>query len=290
MEQANEAANATDAATQAAGGETATGETQTANPPATTQAAPESSAQKPAPAPEKAVDESLKDLPNWLATSMDKRVIAVLFTNNSSADDRRTSNNLQHAYDYNGKVLTRVVNVKKIAGYQAIAEGVDVSQSPTLMVIARDRSATVLSGFSSRNTIDQAIIDATLVTDNPLETVPFLQKVQEECRAMDNQDIIGVTEGSTPAGARKNVEATVAQMSDSLSTLRKAKVPAAYRQQKALTTQWIASEIRVGNQLMPVLSGKSIDPIKADQIIASNDKLTDRARLSLNAAGVSSCN
>ncbi len=56
-----------------------------------------------------------KDLPKWLATSMDKQVIAVLFTNASSADDRRTSNNLQHAYDYDGDVLTRVVNVKKIS-------------------------------------------------------------------------------------------------------------------------------------------------------------------------------
>jgi hypothetical protein len=288
VEQANEAANASEAANAARGAESTAGETKTQNPPATTQAAP--GTQKPVAPADKAVAEDLKDLPGWLAESMDKRVVAVLFTNAESADDRRTSKALQQAYDYNGDVVTRVVNVKKISDYQAIAEGVDVSQSPTLMVIAKDRSAEVLTGFSSRNTISQAIIDARLVTDNPLDSVPFLQTVQSECRSILNTGIIGVTEGSTPAGARKNVQATVAEMGASLATLRKAKVPAAYRGVKAITTRWLASEIRVGNQLVAALGAKRVDPIRTNAIARSNDELAKRAQLQLNAVGVSSCN
>lgn len=288
VEQADEAANASEAASAARGAESATGETKTQNPPATTQAAP--GTQKPAVPDKKAVAEDLEDLPGWLARSMDKRVVAVLFTNAESADDRRTSKALQEAYDYDGEVVTRVVNVKKISDYQAIAEGVDVSQSPTLMVIAKDRSAEVLTGFASRKTISQAIIDARLVTNNPLESVPFLQKVQSECRSVVNTGIIGVTEGSTQAGARKNVQATVAEMGASLATLRKAKVPAAHRGVKRLTTRWLASEIRVGNQLAAALGGKLADPIRTDAIARSNNGLTERAHLALNAVGVSTCN
>ena len=288
VEQANEAANASEAANAARGAESTTGETKTQNPPATTQSSP--GTQKPAAPADKAVAEDLKDLPGWLAQSMDKRVVAVLFTNAESADDRRTSKALQQAYDYDGEVVTRVVNVKKISDYQAIAEGVDVSQSPTLMVIAKDRSAEVLTGFSSRNTISQAIIDARLVTDNPLDSVPFLQKVQAECRALDNQGTIGVTEGSTPGGTRQNVAALVTAMEGSLATLRKAKAPAAYAAEKGLVTRWIASEIATGRRVLPLLSGSRVDPIKISQAVAANDALAAETRIALNAVGVSSCN
>lgn len=290
VEQANEAANASEAASQAASGETVTNAPSTTNSESATKPAGEAQAAKPAAKPAEPVDEALADLPKWLQTSIDKQVVAVLFTNGESADDKRTSKALQRAYDYDGDVVTRVVNVKKISDYQAIADGVDVSQSPTLMVIARDRSATAFAGYSSLNTINQAIIDATLATDNPVKDVPFLQTVQGECRALVNADVIGVTDGSTPAGARKNVRNLLITLNGSLAAINKTKVPPAYRPLAALTRNWLVSEKSVATQLLPVLSGKSVNTIKVVRIVNANDNLTARARVELNAVGVSTCN
>lgn len=284
VENARETAGAAESAQQAR-----SGESESANAPATTQSNGQGTETAPG-KPAEPVDESLADLPKWLRSSMDKKVVAILFTNAESADDRRTSKALQRSYGDKQDVVTRVVNVKKISAYQAVAEGVDVSQSPTLLVIARDRSATALSGYATLNTINQTIIDALLVTDNPAKKVPFLQELQQECRAITNRDMIGVTEGETPLGARRNVEATVATMVDARASLVNAPVPGAYKAQKAMTLRWLSSEIAVGRNLIGALGGKVIDPIKVVRITSANDKLAAQTRLELNAVGVSTCN
>ena len=287
VEGAREAAGASEAATQAR-----SGEPETTAPGATkiTPGAKESKPATPAAKPSAKPDPELADLPGWLRESMDKKVVAVLFTNGESADDRRTSRALKRAYTADGDVVTRVVNVKKIADYQAVAEGLDVSQSPTLMVIARDRTAQALAGYASLDTINQAIIDGLLATDNPVRTVKFLQTAQRECRQISNRAVVGVTEGTTPAGAEKNVKATIVTMTASLGLLRNAPVPAAYKNVKALLTRYIASEIAVGNRVLAAIGPRRVDVIAANRASASNDKLAARAQLELNAVGVNSCN
>ncbi|MEJ7893136.1 MAG: hypothetical protein WKF94_10890 [Solirubrobacteraceae bacterium] len=284
VEGARETAGAAESAAQARAGETA------ANAPSTNQSSAEAARPAPAKPTAKPADPALADLPQWLRTSIDKKVVALLFTNGESADDRRTARALKRSYDGDGAVVTRIVNVKKVSSYQAVAEGVDVSQSPTLMVIDRNRSAQALPGFASLTTINQAIIDGLLATDNPVKEVDFLKLAQREGKQISTRAYVGVTEGTTPAGAEKNVNSTIDLMNASLGTLRNAPVPKAYKDVKAQLTRYIASEIAVGKQILGAISDKTVDVIAVDKAARSNDKLARKALLALNGVGVDSFN
>lgn len=270
---------AVEGAREAAGAETA---------PGTTQAAPEQPSSS-SPPEEPAADSALSELPKWLRDSMDRKVVAILFTNNRSADDRRTATALRKSYD-DGDVVHRIVPIAKIAAYGAVAEGVDVQQSPTLMVIDRARSAQALVGYSSLDTVNQAIVDALLATDNPRRSVEWLQLAQDECREITNRSIVGVAPGENLPGARRNVDATLATMTSSLGTLRNAPVPAAYRPVKDVLTRYVASEIAIGRQVQGMLVGRVPDPIAVDRALRNNDSLQTRMSLVMNAHGVTSCN
>ena len=270
------------------GAREAAGTAGTETAPGTTQAAPEQPGTA-TPPEEPAADGALAELPKWLRDSMDRKVVAILFTNDRSADDRRTATALRKSYDP-GNVVHRIVPIKKIADYGAVAEGVDVQQSPTLMVIARDRSAQALVGYSSLDTVNQAIVDALLATDNPRKSVEWLQLAQDECREMTNRAIVGVAPGENLPGLRRNVDATVATMTASLGTLRNAPVPAAYRPVKDVLTRYVASEIAVGRQVQGMLAGRAADPIAVNRAVGANDALQTRMSLVMNAHGVTSCN
>jgi hypothetical protein len=236
-------------------------------------------------------DSQLADLPTWLQKSMDHKVVAILFTNNKSADDLRTRKALNHAYTAHGKVVTRAVPVSEISKYRPVAEGVDVSQSPTLMVIDRARSAQALVGYANVNAINQAIIDGLLATDNPVEHVKYLQTVQHECRQITNQSIIGDTAATNMAGVRKNVDALIATIGSSLGTLRNAPVPPAYRGVGKLVNRYLAAELAIGKDVRSTAIGQRfVDSVKVRQITSRDDQLEHRAKLELNAVGVTSCN
>ena len=290
VEGANDAAAATEAAQDESSGETQS------NAPSTTQAAPAGSADEPAPAKPatKPEDAALADLPEWLRTSIDKKVVAFLFTNGKSADDRRTSRNLQKAYVGDGQVVTRVVNVKKISAYEAVAKGLDVSQSPTLMVIARDRTAQAYPGFSSRTSINQAIIDAMLATSDPSKTVPFLKTLQAEGKQIITRDIVGVTAGTTIPGALKNYRSTLDLLDKSVATIKKADAPKPYRDLKSEVLRYLESEQSIGNRVIGMVQGddsiSAIDLVAVNKAVRSNDKLMRSTLLDLNAVGVDSFN
>jgi hypothetical protein len=284
VEAAHGAADQTEAAQAAAGAESASA-------PSSTSAAPTTPAES-APAPKAATeDESLAELPEWLQKSMDHKVVAILFTNGKSADDNRTRKALKHAYKADGKVVTRTVSIKNISRYRPVAQGVDVQQSPTLMVIDRARGAQALVGYSSVDTINQAIIDGLLATDRPIRNVKYLQTVQRECRQITNQAILGETRGETVAGARKNVDALIATMSSSLGTLKNAPVPAGYKAMSKDVNHYVAASITAWKSVKSVaLDGKVVDTVKMKSINRDLAQSQRSTLLQLNAVGVSACN
>lgn len=236
------------------------------------------------------VDESLAKLPTWLQESMDKKVVAILFTNGRSADDRRTRAALKHAFTAHGQVVKRAVPIAQIAKYRPVAQGVDVQQSPTMMVIDRRRQAQTLVGYSNVDAVNQAIIDGLLATDVPVRKVEYLQTVRAECRQVKQAQIIGPTSGESFAGAKKNLDHAIAVEASSLGTLRNAPAPARYRPLKKTVNAYVASELSIVRSFRSVaVGGKSIDQVKVRQIARRNDRLQDRAGLELAAVGINAC-
>ena len=88
------------------------------------------------------------------------KVVAILFWNSRSPEDRRVRGALRDANTYDGRVFIRVAPISDIARYAPITRGVDVQQSPTLVVVDSGLHAESLVGYVSRTTIRQALSDA----------------------------------------------------------------------------------------------------------------------------------
>lgn len=105
--------------------------------------------------------EALAGLPRDVARAVRRdRVVALLFWNPQAPDDRRVRRALRSANAFGGRVFVRVAPVADIARYAPIARGVDVAQTPTLVVVDRDLHAESLVGYVARTTIRQALSDA----------------------------------------------------------------------------------------------------------------------------------
>lgn len=88
-------------------------------------------------------------------------VLALLFTNRVSADDRMVQAGLRHARRAVNGVFAQVVPLSALARYGPITRGADVQQSPTLVVVDRRLRATTLVGYVDGLTIEQALLDAS---------------------------------------------------------------------------------------------------------------------------------
>ena len=160
VEQANDAAATQDARTEEL--EAATGET--AATPATnaTAGTTPADAGTPATGSQAEVSESTDTgLPLRVLTALgDKKVVVLLFWNPKAVEDKAVRKALRGIDRHHNKVLAHATNVKKIAAYQQITRGAEVEQSPTVVVVDRDRKVETLVGYVDRQTIDQAVTDA----------------------------------------------------------------------------------------------------------------------------------
>ena len=105
----------------------------------------------------------------------------LLFWNGKSADDKAVHAALKDVDRWDGRV-TSIAPIKQISKYGRIARGVDVEQSPTLVVIDPELRAETLVGYVDATTIDQAVVDAFRNTTR-LFTDAYLQSVDSVCAA-----------------------------------------------------------------------------------------------------------
>jgi hypothetical protein len=114
------------------------------------------------------------------------KVLVLLFWNKKSADDQLVHKALAHVDRWNGRVSVQSASIKKISKYGRIARGVDVEQSPTVVVVDPSLRATTLVGYVDSDTIDQSVVDA-LRANGPLFTDAYLRKVDKACVQHSNQ-------------------------------------------------------------------------------------------------------
>jgi len=156
---AQEAAAATDAASavSAAGGTGATGATGTVVAPVTS---PVPNSAAPATAPKaKAPPSEEAGLPASVAKAVaDKKVLVMLFWNRNAIDDRAVRRELRDINRHKGKVKVHVASIGDVARYAAITRGVNLEQSPTV-VVSKGTTADALVGYVDAGTIDQAVSD-----------------------------------------------------------------------------------------------------------------------------------
>jgi hypothetical protein len=114
------------------------------------------------------VDDKVKDLPKGIREALARRdvfAIGVFNTRNKAwapmaADDRRVRRALRDANRYGGRVTVHSATLRDLTKLRPVIGGVDVTQSPSVVVVDRNRKATVLEGYVDRVSINQAIADA----------------------------------------------------------------------------------------------------------------------------------
>ena len=125
--------------------------------------------------------EDLKGLPKGVRTAIRKdKVLVLLFWNQKSADDRLVRKSLNRVRTWDGRVFVHAAPLKKISRYGRIARGVNVEQSPTIVVADRNLKAETLVGYVDPTTINQAVVDAFRNTTG-MFTDTYLRKIDSVC-------------------------------------------------------------------------------------------------------------
>jgi hypothetical protein len=163
VEKANEATAAQDArAEELAGGAGETAATPATNNATTvTQTADAAQPAEGAPAKLDKKEAAEGGLPLRVLTALgDRKVVVLLFWTPKAAEDKAVRKALTGIDRHHNKVLAHATHIKRIAAYQQITRGAAVEQSPTVVVIDRNRNVETLVGYVDRQTIDQAVTDA----------------------------------------------------------------------------------------------------------------------------------
>ena len=159
VEKANESTAAQDARAE----ELAGGAGETAAPPTATAVTPAGDPAVAADEPRKLTKKAAEagGLPlRVLRAIADRKVVVLLFWKPKAAEDKAVRRALTGVDRHKGKVLAHATHVKRIAAYGQITRGADVEQSPTVVVVDRNRKVETLVGFVDRTSIDQAVTDA----------------------------------------------------------------------------------------------------------------------------------
>jgi hypothetical protein len=88
------------------------------------------------------------------------KVVVLLFWNPDAADDVATRSALRGLDLHRGKVVVRAVPIGRVAQYAAVTRGLKIAQSPTTVVIGRERHTRVIVGLTEPSELAQAVGDA----------------------------------------------------------------------------------------------------------------------------------
>ena len=130
-----------------------------------------------------------KGLPKKIVTALNERkvfVVGVFDTKEKrwarmASDDRQVRRSLAEANRYKGQVVIAETALGGLSKLNAVVGDVGVSQTPSVVVVDRNRVATVLNGFVEVHAIDQAIQDARRNSTEVRITDPFVRQLNRTC-------------------------------------------------------------------------------------------------------------
>jgi hypothetical protein len=88
------------------------------------------------------------------------KVVVLLFYNRRSSDDRAVRAEVGSLSRRSGRVLVGDAPLREVARYSSVTQGVQILQSPTVVVVNRRRQAQLLVGYTDRFELDQKVVNA----------------------------------------------------------------------------------------------------------------------------------
>jgi hypothetical protein len=102
-----------------------------------------------------------RTLPAPVQRALDaNKVLVLLFWNPRGVDDRSVKSAVDGLSRGSGKVAVFSDRPKNLARYTKITAGVDVTQTPTLVVVDRQGEARKATGYLDPDTVEQYVVDA----------------------------------------------------------------------------------------------------------------------------------
>jgi hypothetical protein len=118
-------------------------------------------ARSPKPATRPAATPKATSSPAAVSTAMaNGKVVVLLFWNQQASDDRRVRDELAHVSSHGGKALIVAAPVRQVSLFSTSIRGIQVLQSPTILVVDHRHQARTLVGYTDRAEIGQAVDDA----------------------------------------------------------------------------------------------------------------------------------
>ena len=88
------------------------------------------------------------------------KVVVLLFWNGAASDDRGVHQEFSQVSTHGGRVLRVAAPVGQVSRFAGSLRGVQVLQSPTVVVVDRRHQARTLVGYTDRAEIGQAVDSA----------------------------------------------------------------------------------------------------------------------------------
>ena len=88
------------------------------------------------------------------------KVVVLLFWNPRGADDQLVRAELSHVSSHGGRAFIVAAPVREVSRFSSVIRGVQVLQSPTVLVIDPSHRARMLVGYTDRAEIGQSVSDA----------------------------------------------------------------------------------------------------------------------------------
>jgi cytoskeletal protein RodZ len=89
-----------------------------------------------------------------------KKVVVLLIWDKAGADDRAARDSVRDLDRRDGKVAVHVASVQDVGELDAITQGVDVTQTPTTIIVAPDGTARTVVGLTDPTEVAQLVREA----------------------------------------------------------------------------------------------------------------------------------
>jgi hypothetical protein len=241
-----------------------------------------------------AIEEDLKGLPKPVARALRKnKVLVLLFWNRKAADDKAVRAALKDVDRWNGRVSVQVAPIRQIAKYGRISRGVDVEQSPTIVITDPELHAETLVGYVDATTIDQTVVDAFRNTTGLFKSA-YLREVNGVCARHSNA--VAAVPGFYTGGDVKKADTRLAAydkaMGNFVADFKAVKAPKRWRAYDAASVADLTAYMAVVSHLSAAVTPKSsyVSLFAVDRSSRATAKpISKRANKRFDAKGLFRC-
>jgi len=259
-----------------------------------TSAAPSATAARPArPAVAPVPDAAVAKLPRDVREGLKERKVVVLGVLSTETkpwrqmadDDRAVRSALRDVNRYGGNVVVENVTIGSLVKYDGMLEALKVTQSPTVVVIDRERKAVALTGYLDRLSINQAIADARRFSTTVRIKDSYLAKLNRVCGHYDMR--VGRFSLPTVRGGERAGLARLVELNGSYrASIARVAAPARWRGLRAQMLGVLDRNARFNRQLMKAMRGGAAP---SASVIAGNAAALAALDRRFNAVGLTDC-